>query len=83
MCNFFSVFAVRLRGDNEEQSACPDITLPVIIPAINVQLFGTNQIPLNVCDAILTIDSANGNKTIHGSASNDCSNILVCEAHTT
>jgi hypothetical protein len=29
---------------------------------------------LNVCDAILTIDSANGNETIYGSARNDCSN---------
>jgi hypothetical protein len=61
-------------GDSEEESECPEVTLPVIIPAVNVQLFDTNQMTLNVCDAILTIDSANGNETIYGSARNDCSN---------
>jgi hypothetical protein len=61
-------------GDSEDEAACPEITLPVIIPAVNVQLFDTNQMKLNVCDAILTIDSANGNETIYGSALNDCSN---------
>ncbi len=66
-------------GDSEEESPCPEVTLPVIIPAVNVQLFDTNQMTLNVCDAILTIDSANGNETIYGSAGNDCSNTFSLE----
>ncbi|MGB3725419.1 MAG: hypothetical protein WA981_06605 [Glaciecola sp.] len=57
-------------GDNQDD--CPEITLPVIIPAINVMLFDTNQTPLNVCDAIVTVESTNGTETIYGSAFDDC-----------
>lgn len=60
--------------DSDDESECPEVTLPVIIPAVNVQLFDTNQTALNVCDAIVTIDSANGNETLYGSAENDCTN---------
>ena len=62
-----------LSGDDQDENECPEITLPVIIPAINVKLFDTNQTPLNVCSAIVTVESANGNETIYGSAFNDCS----------
>ena len=67
------VFITSCGGDNEEASECPEITLPVIIPAVNVKFFDANEAPLNVCDAILTIDSADGNATIYGSARNNCS----------
>jgi len=60
-------------GDDQDQNECPEVTLSVIIPAINVKLFDANQTPLNVCDAIVTVDSANGSETIYGSAFNDCS----------
>ena len=35
--------------------------------------FYFNEVTLNVCDAILTIDSANGNENIYGSALNNSS----------
>jgi hypothetical protein len=38
-----------------------------------MKFFDINKVPLNVCDAILTIDSANGNETVYGSALNNCS----------
>ncbi|WP_032097088.1 MULTISPECIES: hypothetical protein, partial [unclassified Alteromonas] len=60
-------------GDDQDQNECPEVTSPVIIPAVNVKLFDTNQTPLNVCDAIVMVDSANGSETIYGSAFNDCS----------
>jgi hypothetical protein len=59
-------------GDDKDENDCPEVTLPVIIPAINLKLFDTNQTPLNVCDAIVTVESANGIETIYGSAFNDC-----------
>jgi hypothetical protein len=55
------IFVTGFGGDDEQESECPKIILPVIIPAINVTFFDVNEIALNVCDAILTIDSANGN----------------------
>lgn len=67
------VFVTGCGGDNEEESECPEITLPVIIPAVNVKFYDANEVALNVCDAILTIDSANGNETVYGSALNNCS----------
>jgi hypothetical protein len=60
-------------GDKGELPVCPEVTLPVIIPAVNMKFFDINKVPLNVCDAILTIDSANGNETVYGSALNNCS----------
>jgi hypothetical protein len=66
-------FVTGCGGDNEEESECPEITLPVIIPAVNVKFFDANELAQNVCDAILTIDSANGNETVYGSALNNCS----------
>ena len=60
-------------GDEDELPECPEVTLPVIIPSVNMKLFDVNEVPLNVCDAILTIDSANGNETVYGSALNNCS----------
>lgn len=65
------LFIAGCGGDNEEK--CPEITLPVIIPAVNVKFFDANEVALNVCDAILTIDSANGNETVYGSALSNCS----------
>ena len=47
--------------------------MPVIIPAVNMKFFDDNEVPLNVCNAILTIDSAKVNETIYGSALNNCS----------
>ncbi|WP_293762897.1 hypothetical protein [uncultured Paraglaciecola sp.] len=67
------VFVTGCSGDNKEVSECPEITLPVIIPIVNVKFFDANEEALNVCDAILTVDSANGNETIYGSALNNCS----------
>jgi hypothetical protein len=46
--------------------------LPVVIDAVNVKLFDVNNVPLNICDAILTIDSSNGNQVVYGSALNNC-----------
>jgi hypothetical protein len=43
----------------------------VIIPAVNVKFFETNEVVLNVCDAILTVNSAN--ETVYGSTLNNCS----------
>jgi hypothetical protein len=67
------VFVTGCGGDNKDVSECPEITLPVIIPAVNVKFFETNEVALNVCDAILTVNSANGNETVYGSALNNCS----------
>jgi hypothetical protein len=67
------VFVTGCGGDNKDVSECPEITLPVIIPAVNVKFFDTNEVALNVCDAILTVNSANGNETVYGSALNSCS----------
>ncbi|MFT5313687.1 MAG: hypothetical protein ACI8Z9_002180 [Paraglaciecola sp.] len=66
------VFISACGEDIEDVSKCPEVRLPVIIPAVNVKFFDANEVPLNVCDAILTIDSANGNETIYGSARNNC-----------
>jgi hypothetical protein len=60
-------------SDDQDENDCPEVTLPVIIPAVNVKLFDTNQTPLNVCDAIVMVESANGIETIYGSAFDDCS----------
>jgi hypothetical protein len=67
------VFVTGCGGDNKDVSECPEITLPVIIPAVNVKFFEANELALNVCDAILTVNSANGNETVYGSALNNCS----------
>jgi hypothetical protein len=67
------VFVTGCGGDNKDVSECPEITLPVIIPAVNVKFFEANEVALNVCDAILTVNSANGNETVYGSALNNCS----------
>jgi hypothetical protein len=52
------VFVTGCGGDNKDVSECPEITLPVIIPAVNVKFFEANELALNVCDAILTVNRA-------------------------
>ena len=64
-------------GSDDDSATCPEVTLPVIIPAVNVKLFDASQDPLDVCDAILTIESSNNSETIYGSAFNNCSERLV------
>ena len=59
--------------DKDDSPECPEVVLPVIIDAVNVKLFDVNNVALNVCDAILTIDSSNGNQIVYGSALNNCS----------
>lgn len=68
----FSVLLVSGCGeDSKEELTCT----PVILPAVTVKLVDTNQDPLDICDTILTIDSASWNETIYGSAENNCSNV--------
>ena len=70
------IFISACSKDKDELSECPEVTLPVIIPAVNMKFFDNSEVPLNVCNAILTIDSSNGNETIYGSALNNCSEIF-------
>mgnify|MGYP003666775027 FL=1 len=60
-------------GDTQEQAAkCPEIIVPVIIPAVNIKIFDVDEVPLNVCDAILTVSNSEISETVYGSALNHC-----------
>jgi len=41
-------------------------------PVVRVNLFDVNQLPLNVCDAILTVDNPDHHESIYGSAQENC-----------
>ena len=58
--------------NKEEAFECPTIIEPVIISAVRINLFDVNKAPINVCDAILTIDHPDNYQTIYGSAFNNC-----------
>lgn len=67
------VSAVLLAGCNSEEEDPCNVPMPaVIIPAVSVSLFDTNEEKLNVCDAILSVDSDKMSETIYGSAYPDC-----------
>lgn len=66
---FSILFISGCGGESEEELTCN----PVILPAVNVQFFDTNQVALNICDTILTIDRAVWNEVIFGSATSNCS----------
>ena len=52
-----AIFLTSCDDNKEEVFECPTVIEPVIIPAVRVNLFDVNQLPLNVCDAILTVDN--------------------------
>ena len=70
------IFISACGKDKDVLLECPEVTLTVIIPAVNMKFFDENEVPLNVCNVILTIDSVNRNETIYGSALNNCSEIF-------
>tara|TARA_B110000091_G_scaffold5335_1_gene5239 strand:+ start:692 stop:1096 length:405 start_codon:yes stop_codon:yes gene_type:complete len=67
-----TIFLTSCDGNKEEAFECPTIIEPVIISAVRINLFDVNKAPINVCDAILTIDNPDNYQTIYGSAFNNC-----------
>ena len=68
-----SIICLSSCGDTQEQAAkCPEIIVPVIIPAVNIKIFDVDEVPLNVCDAILTVSNSEISETVYGSALNHC-----------
>lgn len=63
---------IACNDNSDEENQCPKISVPVIIPAVTVNFFDENKIPLNVCDAIVTIDGNNHHETFYGSSYSDC-----------
>lgn len=69
---FISLTLVGCNGNSDDEQPCCEITLPVIVPAIRVNLFDINEQALNACDAILTITNSSGTEVVYGSAFNNC-----------
>lgn len=59
-------------GVEEKVAECPTVINPVIIPAVRFNLFDEDKVPLNVCDAIITIENTENHQTIYGSALENC-----------
>jgi hypothetical protein len=65
-----AIFLTSCDDNIEETLECPLIIEPKIIPAIRVNLFDSNKVPLNICDAIVTINNTDYYETFYGSATN-------------
>jgi hypothetical protein len=69
-----SLLLISCNDNSSEEIQCPLIIVPVYIPPVTVNFFDENKIPLNVCDAIVTIDQDENNyhETLYGSSYGDC-----------
>jgi hypothetical protein len=63
-----TLFLISCDDNKEEIFECPDIIEPVIISAVRINFFDSNKAPLNICDAIVTIDNPDYHQTFYGSA---------------
>jgi len=75
-----SIFLTSCGENKEEVVECPTVIDPVIIPAVRLNLFDVDKAPVNVCDAILTIDNSENHQTVYGSAFNNCEERFSLEA---
>jgi hypothetical protein len=71
-----SIFLISCDDSKDDVVECPTVIEPVIIDAVRINLFDTNKTPLNVCDAILTIDNPDYHQIIYGSALNHCEGLF-------
>ncbi len=74
-----TVFLISCDDSKEDVFECPTVIDPVIIPAVRLNIFDANKVPLNVCDAILTIDNSENSQIVYGSALNNCENHVSLE----
>lgn len=67
-----TVFLFACDDKDKDGFECPTVIEPVIVSAVRVNLFNLANEPLNVCDAILTVDFSEYSETIYGSAFDNC-----------